>query len=226
MRSRLLSNISRTTVAFLLSAGLFGCRDMTVDDVPVVDSGTDVAHAMDVAQDTGNPVDSGGIDVPIVTDTGPSDTGTADAGPCTAPGTLHPPHPDAGTANLFCPFSNPDGGASLYCNSGTQHCCEPTSGTAACQPTATACGTTDTDWQCEDPGVDCPTGSMCCGTGTLVINTDPRGCANYASGFHGTHCSTTCTAAEIRMCTSDGECATGQHCIPFKTKGNQVGGCM
>ena len=231
MSIRLVSNISLTAVGFLLSASFFACTgDMTVDDVPVVDTGNgvDIPHATDVVHDTGNVVDSGNPDDVQTDDTGTQDTGTTvDAGPCTTPGTLHPPHLDAGTANIYCPFSNPDGGSSAYCNSGTEHCCEPTSGTAVCQPTATACGTSsDTDWQCEDPGADCTGGQMCCGSGTLVINTDPRGCANYASGFHGTHCATTCLATEIRMCTSDAECGTGQHCIPFKTKGNSVGGCM
>lgn len=223
--STLSSSVITLASAIALSAGLLACGpDTTVTDVPVVDTGTDVVHPMDVVHDTGNTPDTGS-DVPQAMDVPATDTGV-DAGPCTTPGTLHPPRADGGTANLFCPFSNPDGGASLYCNSGTEHCCEPTSGTAMCSPTATACAAGDTDWQCEDPGADCPAGSMCCGTGTVMINTDPRGCANFASGFHGTHCATSCTTMEIRMCTSDGECGTGQHCIPFKAKGNQVGGCM
>jgi hypothetical protein len=27
------------------------------------------------------------------------------------------------------------------------------------------------------------------------------------------------------MCTSSGECPSGQTCVPFSAKGNQVGGC-
>jgi hypothetical protein len=44
--------------------------------------------------------------------------------------------------------------------------------------------------------------------------------------FHGTACvATGSCAGGIIMCSSDGECPSGQHCTPFEAKGNQVGGC-
>jgi len=162
----------------------------------------------------GNPVDAF---VPPV-DTGP--TGT-DAG-CSSVSTLHPPHAGA-TDTIFCPFGVGDAGASLYCVHGTQHCCEPASGAGTCNATATPCGTGDTDWQCQDAG-DCGAGMVCCGSGTLVIATPP--CGNYATGFHGTHCATSCNAStEIQMCSANTGCSGGQMCTPFRAKGAQVGGC-
>ncbi len=157
------------------------------------------------------------------TGTGGSGTG-GDAGQCKTPTTLHPPSADAGTQTLYCPFSGVDGGKNDYCDTATQHCCEPKSGTASCTPKATPCGATETDWECEDPVADCPSGQVCCGSGTIVKNPDPN-CANYATGFTGTHCATSCTATEITMCTSPAECTGGKTCLPFSTKGNQVGGC-
>jgi hypothetical protein len=166
-----------------------------------VDTGTTTGH------DAGSPVDSGAP----VTDAG-----------CSAPSTLHPPHAGS-TATIYCPFGMGDAGASLYCDHGTQHCCEPSSGTATCEPSATPCAGTAVDWQCQDPG-DCPSGQVCCGMGTLVLGT--TGCGNYASGFHGTRCATSCAAmTEIQMCTSDAECTGGTTCTPFRTHGAQVGGC-
>jgi hypothetical protein len=161
------------------------------------------------------------------TDSGPADDAFVgdDAG-CSAPSTLHPPSMTS-SSNIYCPFGMlPDGGHSLYCNASSQHCCEPTAGTSMCSPTATPCGATDLDWQCQDPGADCPGSMHCCGTGTLVLASSPS-CGNFASHFTGTHCAASCaTGTEIVMCTNDTECPTGQHCTPFRTHGAQVGGCM
>jgi hypothetical protein len=141
--------------------------------------------------------------------------GVADMTICSKVSTLHPP-----TKNeLFCPF----GGDAGHCASGSQHCCEPAMGTSTCDPLATPCPAGQTDWQCEDPA-DCAMGMVCCGSGTLVKSPDPN-CGNYATGFHATHCAATCMANEIKMCTSTGECSNGLTCVPFRTKGNQVGGC-
>ncbi len=150
--------------------------------------------------------------------------GTGGTGGCSTPGTLHPPNADAGTATLYCPFSGVDGGTNAYCDTTTEHCCEPKSGTAACTPTGVACATGDTDWQCEDPS-ECGSGQKCCGKGTFVASTDPS-CANYATGFTGTYCAASCQATEIVMCTSNAECTSGKTCVPFKSKGNQVGACQ
>ena len=138
---------------------------------------------------------------------------------CSPPSTLHPPK--AGKTSLYCPFS---GTPAIYCALG-QHCCEPSSGTSTCDPIATPCPAGDTDWQCEDATADCTAGQVCCGTGMLVINTNPQ-CNNFASGFTGTHCAASCMASEIQMCTSNGECPAGKTCQPFKTKGSSVGGCQ
>ncbi len=153
--------------------------------------------------------------------TGGGGTG-GDGGICKTPTTLHPPFADAGTKTLYCPFSGTDGGKNDYCDSSSEHCCEPQSGTAACTAKATACANNDTDWQCEDPS-DCGSGMQCCGKGTLVKNPDPQ-CANYATGFTGTYCAATCASGEITICTADSQCG-GQTCLPFGAKGNQVGGC-
>jgi hypothetical protein len=144
-------------------------------------------------------------------------------GQCSKISTLHPPNADAGTQTLYCPFSGVDGGSNDYCDTATEHCCEPKSGTASCTAKATPCASGDTDWQCEDPS-ECGSGMQCCGKGTMVKSTDAN-CGNYATGFTGTYCAASCAAGDIQMCTSDGECTSPQTCLPFNTKGNQVGGC-
>jgi hypothetical protein len=87
--------------------------------------------------------------------------------------------------------------------------------------TATSCASTDIDWHCQDPA-DCGGSMKCCGTGTFASG--GPGCANYASGFKGTHCAASCTSSEITMCSATAECG-GKTCTPFKTHGAQVGGC-
>jgi hypothetical protein len=152
--------------------------------------------------------------------------GAGGMAPCKNPTKLHPPNADAGLSTIFCPFSGVDGGKNDYCDHGVEHCCEPKMGTAACQPAATACAMGDTDWNCEDPS-DCGQGMVCCSnTGASIgISPDPN-CANFAHKFNGTHCAASCQATEITICTADGECGGGQTCIPFGSKGNQIGGCM
>ena len=139
---------------------------------------------------------------------------------CKPPSTLHPPK--MGMPSIYCPFSGMNGGKSIYCQQGQQHCCEPSMGTSTCTPIATACPAMNTDWQCQDPS-DCGNGQQCCGTGALTIA--PQGCQNFATKFNGTHCAASCAGNEIVMCTSSAECG-GNTCIPFATKGAQVGGCM
>lgn len=180
---------------------------------------------------------TGGLGGAAATSTSAADSSSASTGgsssassgtgvaPCSPPSKLIPPKADAGAQTLYCPFSGADGGPNVDCNPGTEHCCEPKMGEALCEPTATPCADPKaTDWHCEDPIADCPTGQVCCGTGTLMKNTDPM-CANFASGFKGTHCAASCTATEIEMCTDDAECGAGKTCLPFRTKGAQVGGC-
>jgi len=163
-------------------------------------------------------------------------TGTGgDAGTCSKVTTLHPPKLDAGPGTIFCPFSSTDGGPNEYCVPGTEHCCETPAGSTtptACQPTATACmtGSGYTDWQCEDPVADCPTGMDCCATAapgkTPSIGLGAPGCGNFAHQMTGTKCQAAGSCVGIQMCTSDGECPAGKTCTPFGKAGNQVGGCM
>jgi hypothetical protein len=144
--------------------------------------------------------------------------GSAGAGgSCSKPGTLH-------TTTIYCPFSSPDGGNNAYCTPGTEHCCEGTSSgqVSVCDPTATACPSGWTDWVCQKDS-DCGNGMQCCSTGAFVMNTNTQ-CANYATGFHGTQCETTCATGEIHMCASSSDCGSGT-CTPFSTKGAQVGAC-
>lgn len=190
---------------------------LAIDSQPGPDTGTRPDAAMQSDVPAATDVVSA-MDVPMPVDAG------RDAG-CSTPTTLHPPSTDGGTRTIYCPFSSTDGGSNEYCQAGTEHCCEPTTGTASCVASATACAAGATDWQCADPVADCPSGNVCCGTGMLVLSPDPA-CGNFASGFRGTHCATSCTGMEIRMCTSDAECPSGQTCHPFRAKGNQVGGCM
>ena len=156
---------------------------------------------------------------------GGSSMGGTGGATCKTPTTLHPPKSGT-TDNIYCPFSGADGGKNDYCASGSEHCCEPkaTGSVSTCQPLSQPCDTGDTDWQCQDPVADCPTGQKCCGTGTVVKNSDPT-CANYAQGFMGTHCAQSCDLGEVEMCTSDSECTAPKTCLPFGTKGAQVGAC-
>ena len=160
----------------------------------------------------------------VASDASPSDAGSdATDAACPPPTTLHPPKADAG-GTIFCPFSGVDGGKDSYCTAQSQHCCEPTAGAATCVGIQTACANNATDWQCQDPLADCPISFSCCATpgATLVIS--DAGCASFATGFKGTTCAATCTG--LTMCTSDSECPQGKSCVPFETKGAQVGACQ
>ncbi len=157
---------------------------------------------------------------------GGSGMGGSGGDTCKTPTKLHPPKADAGTSNIYCPFSGADGGMNDYCVSGSEHCCEPKAfgSVSKCQALSQPCATGDTDWQCQDPVADCPTGQKCCGTGTVVKNTDPL-CANYATGFTGTKCASSCGSGEVEICTADAQCASPETCLPFGAKGAQVGAC-
>jgi hypothetical protein len=167
---------------------------------------------------------SSGGDAANGDDGGGSSSGGADAS-CSAVSTLHPP---SGQPSIYCPFSGADGGPNVSCTAGSQHCCEPTAGTGGCVASGTACGSTDTDWQCEDPAADCtdPSKPVCCAAGAMLnISSDPN-CGNYATSLHGASCvATGGCATGIILCTNTNECTNGQTCTPFRSKGNQVGGC-
>lgn len=154
--------------------------------------------------------------------------GSAGTGICNTPTTLHPPNASGpGSPTLYCPFSAVDGAPNVSCIGGSEHCCEGSkpSDLSTCRPLDTPCDSGNTDWQCADPIADCASGMKCCGSGVLVVNSDPK-CSNFASKFTGTKCAASCDPVlEIVMCTSNEECAPGKKCIPFGSKGNQVGGC-
>lgn len=171
--------------------------------------------------------------------------GAGGGGICSKVTTLHPPKADAGTDTIYCPFSGPDGGKSVYCknenDSMPEHCCQPDGKglpTSECLPTATKCadaimlpkGKYFVDYECEDPG-DCKQGEVCCSNAQASIGLggmqNGMQCGNFAHKFQSTSCAPgpTC-AAGIQMCTSDGECPKGMKCTPFGKAGNQLGGCM
>ncbi len=182
------------------------CKEASSPKRPVCDDDAGVADTS--VPDTGADTSVG--------DTGTTDTGTTpDTGICTTPGTLHKTVP----GSFYCPFVSPAG---TYCTSQTQHCCQPSMGSSSCDPIATPCAATETDWRCAD-ATHCPSGQKCCGIGTFVKNPDPM-CANYATGFKGTKCATSCAATEIEMCSGTGGCSAGT-CTPFTTRASQVGAC-
>ena len=150
---------------------------------------------------------------------GASSGGTGgSSGQCSKPGSLH-------TNTIYCPFSATGGGKNLYCTPGTQHCCEGlTSGdVSTCEAAATACPANWTDWVCQKDA-DCGGGVRAARRRLWSKNTD-QSCANYASKFHATQCEATCATGEVHMCTADADCGSGKTCLPFSTKGAQVGGC-
>ncbi len=193
-------------LAALFGACGTGTTNPTIRDLAMSSSQPDLTMAM--SQD----------DLAMMSsDDGGSNPG-ADMVQCDTPTKLFPPKKPG---DLYCPFGKTDAG-SLYCTGGTTHCCEPSTGSSTCVAEATPCANGDTDWVCDDPS-DCPAQMVCCAMATLVQTGNPM-CGNYATGFHATHCAASCMQNEIEMCTSDGECG-GKKCIPFGTKGNQVGGC-
>ncbi len=156
-------------------------------------------------------------------------TSSSSSGECSKVTTLHPPNLDAGPGTIYCPFSaTTDGGKNEYCTPETQHCCETPEGAtepSACTATGTACPTGSTDWGCEDPVSDCPSGQVCCAPGASIGLGTP-GCGNFAHKMTGTACVAAGSCTGITLCTSDSECPSGMTCTPFGKAGNDVGGCM
>jgi len=136
---------------------------------------------------------------------------------------------------FYCPFSGVDGGKAVSCTPGTEHCCETAAAGAACTPTATACGATDTDWHCEGTP-DCvgSAGTICCGSGTLALQAAQPGCGDggttlgsyeYVSGFKGSTCVAAAACTGFQICSKNSECSSGV-CSPIKPKGNSIGYCV
>jgi hypothetical protein len=201
----------RAIIAFLFAGTLVACGNGTMNttqhDLAMSGNQPDLTMSMQMDDMSMMSSDDSG--------SGPG----VDMVQCDTPSKLFPPKKPG---DLYCPFGKTDAG-SLYCTGGTTHCCEPSMGTSTCEPEATPCAQGDTDWVCDDPS-DCGAQMVCCAMATLVQTGNPM-CGNYATGFHATHCAASCAQGEIQMCTSNGECSNGMTCIPFKAKGNQVGGC-
>jgi hypothetical protein len=201
-----------------------GCGSATMNKTGSSGNGSDMAKASnppgeDMAMGGGGDVDlamGGGGDVDLAMGGG----GGNDMAGCPKITNLHPPK--QGMPSIYCPFSAPVGMKNVYCQQGSQHCCEPNQGMSSCQPIGTPCMAKEVDWQCEDP-TDCGNGMQCCGVGTFV--TGLPGCGNTASHFTGTHCAKSCAQAELVMCTNSNEC-NGKICQPFATHGNDVGACQ
>ncbi len=174
------------------------------------------------------PTSDGGKDVNVGdTSTSPLDSSVAhDAGSdCGKPAQLHPPKPDGG---VFCPFSAPPGGKSVYCAE-TEQCCQNAkgAGVSTCVAKGAACPVANaTVWECEDLS-DCPAGQACCAhagdAGAVTVATDT--CGAYLSNFSGTRCSASCGAGELVVCELASECTGGKVCTAVKPNRNDIGVC-
>jgi hypothetical protein len=225
MRSSVLISL---LAASALAGAFAACSSSTSTNFPGTDSGTGKDSSSGGDAMFGGSSSSGGDDSSMGNDTGSSSSSSSSGGTdamCSAVSTLHPPK---GQPSIYCPFSGADGGPNVSCTANSQHCCEPTAGTGGCVASGTACGMGDTDWQCEDPVADCtdPNKPVCCAAGaTLNISADPM-CGNFATSLHGASCvATGACSGGIELCTNNNECSNGQMCTPFRSKGNQVGGC-
>lgn len=188
--------------------------------IPAVDSGAPDAR-------DGSSVDAGPGD-------GGSNDGTVGSDAC---GSLPTLHPGDGT-NLYCPFG-PDANAPIQCEVGQQFCCIAGKVNNVFPPSdCEAISSGDCSFveagvsgsaqlQCEDPATDCPSGNICCGAPNAIATV--AGCGyNKLTGFTYTRCApaTACTATEFQVCAADSECPSGQHCVPFKAKGLDLGSCQ
>jgi len=153
--------------------------------------------------------------------TGVADAGT-DANTC---GTAPALHPEA-APGVYCPFTAT---GKTICAAGEQ-CCEPPTATgqlSVCAPGGSGCGVTNAlVWQCED-AIDCTgsaAGPICCGAGAVVL--DATCGFHRGTAFTGSHCATSCTAAEVHICETQAQCPAGTTCTPFKTNGLALGACL
>jgi hypothetical protein len=143
---------------------------------------------------------------------------------------------------MYCPFSGVDGGKDIYCSAG-QQCCSPPEGMGAstCLPDTESCPVKNSvDWVCEGtPDCNGNPGTICCGQGTIAIQTPQPGCGPdggtlgeypYVSGFYGSACQASCATfgdggKGFQLCSQTSECPAGETCVPIKPKGNSVGYC-
>jgi hypothetical protein len=137
--------------------------------------------------------------------------------------TLHPTA--AGT--IYCP-SVAAGSMDTMCTAMTQHCCMPSkmSGMmSTCVASGTACPAGGGNmgskvWECSEPA-NCPSGQVCCATGTIGSGT----CGAFQiSMFGGTKCAASCAANEGVVCQAQSDCTTGA-CTPGTAGGATLGLC-
>jgi hypothetical protein len=244
--------IAAALVGCTTGVGLVACSSSTTGNTTAGNTSTNPASSVSSTSSSGTGgattgtatggtttgTATGGATSSSASSTSTTTSGTTTSTECDAVTVLHPPKLDAGAGTIYCPFSEvTDGGPDMYCTPISQHCCETPedAGVAtACQPFATACmtGTGYTDWQCEDPVVDCTTTAapVCCAPGATIGlggTVNNMACGNFAHTMTHTTCVAAGACTGIIMCTSDSECpAATPTCTPFGKAGNAVGGCM
>jgi hypothetical protein len=141
--------------------------------------------------------------------------GPCDTHPCTA-AKLYPDE-----TGMFCPHITGN-----FCAHQTQHCCE-NSTTSLCQTTGVACDPIYTsDWQCENPDLDCGTGQKCCtNAGAAAQYASSYVCKSAATNVTSSHCATSCQSDELSLCTADSQCPAGEHCWAFSAAAVGLGAC-
>jgi hypothetical protein len=99
--------------------------------------------------------------------------------------------------------------------------------TGACVATGPCPSGTTSEIDCKGPG-ECPMGNSCCGTptGSATIAPVPGCTYDKSSGEINMKCASSCAAGDYVICEANGDCPSGQTCIPFKFKGAPMGHCM
>jgi hypothetical protein len=155
-------------------------------------------------------------------------TGTATSSASTSCGKVPSLYPES-APGVYCPFSTAgSGGKAGTCAAG-QECCEPYSGTSTCEAAGSTCPVvgsgSSTVWSCLE-AMDCPSGQICCGTGTLTeepaCGTNPA----YAkvTGLKSTNCAASCGSNFI-LCGTNAQCPSGQTCVATAAQGQDFGHC-
>lgn len=153
----------------------------------------------------------------------PKDAASGDAvnPDCGTAPSLHP-SPEAG---VYCPFQVV--GAPSRCAIGTHCCVYPSNAgkVGTCNQPGVACDPVEgtADFGCDEPS-DCPGASpVCCLKGS--IEKDPA-CYAFGKGVSATTCRpTSCANDEVQVCSGSGQCPTGKTCVPFATRGKELGAC-
>lgn len=176
-------------------------------------------HANDASTPDAEVADDAATPPPPPKDAGADVVVTPD---CGAAPTLHP-SPGEG---VYCPFQAV--GAPSKCAIDAHCCVYPAAAgkPATCNQAGVACEPVEgmADFACDEPA-DCPGGSnrMCCMKGT--VEKDPT-CYSFGKGVTGSRCRLdTCAAGEEQLCSGSGQCPAGKTCVPFATRGKELGAC-